>query len=165
MNVHDNVYDNEAISRYTRDKNWIYFGGDIKKSPYDDVGTHHRYFCKRWKDFFDKQPIIPWDDRCVCKHKIFKNCYILNKETKEIQIIGSCCIKKFGLQGKTCSRCNKVHKNRSDNYCNDCRVIIQEEELIKNRLRLGLCACGRRKKYDWSKVCIRCWKQEQLAKK
>ena len=156
-------YDTEAVNRFTRDKDWIYFGGAEKKTAYDTIGTHYKYFCQRWKDFFRKQPKVPYEDRCVCNHVITQNCYILNTETKDIKIIGNCCIKKFGLQGKTCSLCNAIHKNRKDNYCNDCRVILalakKKEE--KKKKKKELCDCGRKKTYPQMPKCITCWKNSQ----
>ncbi len=59
-------------------------------------------------------------DKCVCGQKIRENCYITNGE--RIVILGNCCIKKFVKHHtRTCEICNKPHKNRTVNKCNDCR--------------------------------------------
>jgi len=150
--MNNSSYDTEAVNEFTKDNNWIYFGGDQNKTAYDNVGTHYKYFCQISTDYFGHIKHIPHDDRCVCNHKIFQNCYIYNTKTDEFRVIGNCCIKKFNLQGKTCSRCKAPHKNRKDNYCKDCRVIIKKEEEKKM-----LCACGRKKKYEWSKICVGCY--------
>ena len=34
-------------------------------------------------------------ENCICGHRIDENCYILNKQTKEILVSGNCCIEKF----------------------------------------------------------------------
>lgn len=52
----------------------------------------------------------------------------------DIHVVGSCCIKQFidvDKQKKTCERCLKAHKNRRDCFCNDCRLVIKQEEINK----------------------------------
>ena len=46
-------------------------------------------------------------------------------ETEKKFIIGCCCIKKFEIK-KRCKICNKVHRNIKNEYCNDCRIKINE---------------------------------------
>ena len=152
-------YDSEAINEYSRDNNWIYFGGDKHKTAYDNLGTHYKYFCQISKDYFGYLHYIPHNDRCVCNHVIYQNCYIYNTSLKEFAVIGNCCIKKFNLQGKTCSMCEATHKNRKDNYCNDCRKVIKEQE--RNKMICSISGCRNKKKYEWSKLCIPCWKKQK----
>jgi len=57
--------------------------------------------------------------------KIKKNSYIYNKNTNNILILGSCCIKKFCKNEikKTCELCNEPHRNRLKKRCNKCKLI------------------------------------------
>ena len=144
-------YNTELVDAYKRNKDWIYFGGGRHFTAYDDTGGRHwRYFCLSWGDYFDKQPCPPVNDRCVCEHPIVQQCYILNVKTKEIEIIGNCCIKKFGLGGRTCGSCGAEHKNRKDNLCNECR----KKKKIKEK---NLCPCGAKKKYPQYPLCLKCY--------
>jgi hypothetical protein len=89
-----------------------------------------------WKKDFDKRPFLTHKDKCVCGHKIVINKYICNRAETEFLVLGSCCIKRFTNYGcrRTCSRCEKPHQNRSDNYCHDCRK-INEKELLERQAR------------------------------
>ena len=152
----------ELVDVYTRDKNWIYFGGGFHTTIHDrDVRNHYNHFKIRWKDFFKNQPYIGHEDRCKCNTKILQQCYILNTKSKEIVVLGNCCIRRFGLNGRTCSMCNAVHKNTSDNYCKECRIINKKkQQLIERRIK-GLCECGKKKKYKWAPECMSCWQKNQ----
>jgi len=96
-------------------ENYIYYGGD-----YDE---HESYYFNTLKQ--KEQP--SHKDYCICKHRIERNCYINTKETPcldNIIIVGSCCIKKYipeDQRKRTCEKCGCPHKNRKDNYCNNCR--------------------------------------------
>ena len=91
----------------------------------------------KWIDFKTKFRYIETLEKdkeynCMCDHPILYRCIIRHIEDETEWILGSCCIKKFcKMWGKTCDRCFKKHKNIKDNYCNDCRIIIAEEERIK----------------------------------
>jgi len=144
-------YNTEIVDAYKDNKDWIYFGGGEYHTHYDKTnGRHNRYFHLSWPHYFDEQPSPPVEERCVCNHHIEQQCYILNVKTKDIVIIGNCCILKFGLQGRKCGECGADHKNRKDNLCNDCR----KKKKIKEK---NLCPCGRKKKYPKYPVCVACY--------
>ena len=84
-------------------------------------GDKKNYFYKIFKNL----DFPEFEDKCLCNTNIKKNCYVYNKTTKHIIILGSCCIKKFCKYGikQTCDLCNKPHKNRIGNKCNECRLI------------------------------------------
>ena len=91
--------------------NWKYCGGDDK--------AHLNY----WSLINGKEELPEHEDKCVCGHKIKKNCYL--EYNDEILILGSCCIKRFlpkNSAGRTCDECGKSHRNRKINKCNDCKV-------------------------------------------
>jgi hypothetical protein len=77
---------------------------------------------------------------CVCKQSIKHLCFLHNKNYKdnkkpEYLLVGSCCITKFMPNGlsKNCSNCGEIHKNRKDNFCNNCRTnILNNFKLISN---------------------------------
>lgn len=72
----------------------------------------------------DDVPLPKHFDRCVCGHKIKRNCFIANRKTNKVITLGKCCVKRFkGALNKRCDNCDKQHKNRSDNLCNECRLL------------------------------------------
>jgi hypothetical protein len=124
--------------KYNRENGWKYGGGRRKRvyihglDEYTIEETRHsRYYENHLRPSWLEQGVAITNDyfprhkdKCLCDHPISENCYIYKKEGKNIKIrvIGNCCIKKFDLQGRTCEICNAVHRNRKDNYCNDCRA-------------------------------------------
>jgi len=98
---------------------WVYAGGD-------QCGAHLNYF----KIVFPEAESLPeHEDHCVCNHPIKWNCYIRHKVTNEVIVLGNCCIKKFIPKSmRTCGMCGEPHKNRKDNYCNDCRKHLAEQK-------------------------------------
>jgi hypothetical protein len=109
---------------------WKYCGGD--------TGRHLNYFILTCPN--DDKP--PHDNKCVCGHDIIENCYITDGDN--ILVLGNCCIKRFlKKSGRTCSLCEKPHRNQIVDRCNECRV--------------GLCdGCG--KECDPSyKKCRKCY--------
>ena len=72
----------------------------------------------------DDVPLPKHFDRCVCGHIIINNCFIANRKTNKVITLGKCCVKRFkGALNKRCDNCDKQHKNRSDNLCNECRLL------------------------------------------
>jgi hypothetical protein len=106
----------DALRNMTGDdtlENYIYSGGkDPSKEEY----------------FFKKNPNarqLPEEkDNCICGHHIKENCYIKHIITGTVIVVGNCCIKKYlpeENRNKTCSKCNKAHRNRNFDMCNNCR--------------------------------------------
>ena len=96
---------------------WKYCGGDGGKN-----NRHLNY----WKLNFGNVDTPLNEERCVCNHKIKENCYITDKENKELLILGNCCIKRFiKKSGRTCENCGKFHKNIKINKCNNCRGCLK----------------------------------------
>ena len=116
MSTHDGI---QKVDNYSKDNNWIYAGGDNK---------HHLnywnifYTSKNWSGKTPKKK-----KKCVCNHIIERNCWIYNKKTKQMKVIGACCIEKFNLGGRTCAICGDEHNNRKNNYCNNCRKGICDD--------------------------------------
>lgn len=72
----------------------------------------------------DDVPLPTTTYMCVCGHKILHNCFIANRKTNKVITLGKCCVRRFkGALNKRCDNCNKLHKNRSDNLCNECRLL------------------------------------------
>ena len=87
---------------------WKYCGGD--------EGRHHNHFIIACAG--REKP--PHADACVCGHHLRENCYITDDES--FIVVGNCCINRFiTLSARTCCVCDKPHKNRTVNRCNDCR--------------------------------------------
>ncbi len=97
---------------YEEVKDWFYCGGSY------DAHRDYYFMC------FPKSSKLPeYGDECVCGHKIEKNCYITDSKKSKILILGMCCIKKFICNfSRSCEICNKPHKNRTVNKCNDCKI-------------------------------------------
>ena len=93
-------------------KQWEYIGGN--------EGRHLNVF----HDKVRKTEALPEvAHQCICTHDIVENCYIRNVITGQILVVGNCCIQRFLKidTSKKCSRCSAPHKNRKDNFCQDCR--------------------------------------------
>lgn len=65
--------------------------------------------------------------KCECNHWIIQNCYVRNIHTKEIFVIGNCCIKHFKIK-KKCSECNIVHRRTKSTICIDCEKKEKNKE-------------------------------------
>lgn len=86
------------------------------------IGGDSDSHAKWWVLNMEDTPMPGHKDHCLCGHDIQKNCYIQHMESKEILVVGSCCITRFMTHsGRTCSICQAPHKNRMDALCNDCR--------------------------------------------
>ena len=120
----------ELVDAYARDKNWCYFGGGQYTTEFqkNKKAHHFNYFMSAWPDHFKHQPYIAHACRCVCNTKIKQQCYIINRETKDVVVLGNCCIEKLNLSGRTCGICHTKHRNRSDNYCSPCRIVRKQKE-------------------------------------
>jgi len=96
-------------------KSYKYCGGNT-------IGRHLNY----WKLFNknNKYPQPSHTNKCKCGHHIEENCYVIDKNTEDIVVLGNCCIQKFcpDNNNRTCEICNEKHKNRVVNRCNKCRL-------------------------------------------
>ena len=123
---------------------YYYCGGDYQPKLNYFYQIFKHYDCPK------KQNI------CLCNTNIKKNCYVYDKETDHILILGSCCINKFTKNGtrKTCENCNEQHKNIKDNICNNCRKIKQQ--LSKYKKFSGFCLDCNKKIDNKYKYCYNC---------
>jgi hypothetical protein len=158
-------------TKYNINNGWKYGGGCRKKEyihgldEYNIVETSHsKYYENHLRPEWAKKGYCSLDyfpkhkDKCLCDHFIDENCFIYKERgnTISIRIIGNCCIKKFGLQGRRCQICDSLHKNTRDNYCNVCRDKIKKEEKEKKRREM-YCDCGRKKKKKSHGLCRSCY--------
>jgi len=122
---------------------WIYVGGECKKND----SRHKRYWdlCKISYNLADDD-LPPHLKNCECGEEIRYNCWIFNKETREIKVVGGVCIKQFtNNMLRVCDECGEPHKNRVINKCNECRN------------KLPLCVeCGEPNKYLVNNKCREC---------
>ena len=98
-----------------------------------------------WFDYYNQncpnQPYPPLTNKCVCGQKSLKlNYYLRNRNTGKIIIIGSECYLQFSDKGmrRTCMSCGEIHRNTSNNLCNNCRI-LNEEPLKKDKKILDYC--------------------------
>jgi len=113
-------------------KDYVYAGGDR--------GAALAYFHTRYPG----RSVPLHCDGCLCTHVIERNFYIENKYSKRVFVIGCECIRRFlKTVERTCTFCEKAHKNRKDNMCAPCRkthafinVQFNEKEEAK---RMGAC--------------------------
>lgn len=67
--------------------------------------------------------------KCICGNILVHKCFLADKTTLEndeisYYVVGECCIKKFlpaCLLVRKCQKCQKPHKNRTIDMCNECR--------------------------------------------
>ena len=64
-------------------------------------------------------------DQCHCHTSINRQAYVIDPETRHIEVVGSCCIEnftEFGLR-RQCEVCDAVHQSqyKSGNVCPSCR--------------------------------------------
>jgi len=99
------------------ERDYKYSGGNLDEEGYET--RHSRYFdlC------FPRDPFPDKINKCMCDHPIVENCFISKDfDINTILIVGNCCIKRFvKSSSRTCVNCNKSHKNRTTNYCNECK--------------------------------------------
>lgn len=89
---------------------WRYAGGN--------QGSHKLYF---YLMFGEKRKPPAVETHCQCNHFIKEQCYIYNSGTDQLVVLGNCCIKKFiPKHMRTCEDCDKPHRNRKWNKCNEC---------------------------------------------
>lgn len=90
-----------------------YFGG------YEDIENKKKNNFMKNIEINEEIEYPEIEYKCKCGHGIKQNCYIRHKETKEIIIMGSCCIRKFEIK-KFCFKCNKRHGRTKSTICIDC---------------------------------------------
>ena len=108
--------------------------------PDEDVQRRSRD-AKRHRNYFEiayPKTLLPppSSDRCLCGHPIRENCYITDDNI--VLVLGCCCIKRFLTpenSGRTCGICRAPHKNRSNNFCKECRKEI--DKFAKVRFPFG----------------------------
>ena len=62
---------------------------------------------------------------CLCGETIKNHMYAQHKKDKsKIIVLGNICIKTYMGKQRHCEKCGKIHKNRLNNLCKDCRIII-----------------------------------------
>lgn len=104
-------------------EDWEWVGGCLPNYEDDQSGiAYFNYYFKGKRD----PPEI--ENRCVCTHDIYENCWIYNRQTDIVEVVGNCCIQKFMGNSnkkngkiKKCKNCKSPHNNRKTVYCNKCR--------------------------------------------
>jgi len=174
----------DAIIREV-EENWWFCGGQDTRSglhstyDHDDVGetqSINKEILLRWEAlwnyYFPNYSMPEPTEICVCGKKHLRyNCYITDGNVETVIMTGRVCIQQFlpkladNMNAKHCDDCMKPHKNRKDNYCNDCRLQRKEEEKREEQEReekrqeeekerlARICACGGRKEPEYP----RCW--------
>lgn len=123
---------------------WRYAGGD--------TGEHEEYF----KTLFGNKQAPPHESYCICEHYIEENCYLQNKISGELIVVGNYCIKKHmpkNQAGRTCSDCEQPHKNRKDNFCKDCR----------EKRKRACPRCNEKRETKKQEICNSCIEKEKRA--
>jgi hypothetical protein len=108
-------------------QNFIFVGSD---ENYPELYLNNMYGRERFfKQFPYRRPPLGkglpnHKDSCICKTHIKTNCYIFNRESKRLLIIGKCCAKRFidnTLFKYKCIKCNIVKRKSKNTFCNDCK--------------------------------------------
>jgi hypothetical protein len=91
-------------------KGWKYVGGNR--------GSGLKY----WILCTDNEELPEHHSTCVCGHDIIENCYIESPDGNDILVLGNHCVKRFiAKSSRTCEICEKPHRNRKINRCNECK--------------------------------------------
>lgn len=108
------------ISQEIIEKEYKYFGGNYSDHLTFFYNQKHNYTvsdieCNDIEEYIS--------DECIlCKHKT-KNKILLTNDSDMLCVCNRCC-SNFGKMPKhqgICEDCGDEHRNRSDNYCNECR--------------------------------------------
>lgn len=121
-------YYDQLKSKLDKFENYEYFG------KYKDIDNNikNKFMKEIEKDYPDiVYPGI--SDKCACGHDIKINGYIRNKITKEIIVMGSCCIKRFKIK-KHCFKCDNLHTRIKYNICKNCEKIEKEKSKEKKKI-------------------------------
>ena len=102
---------------------WLFTGGDSTTKYYKHfLRFHPNELFPRCHNYCGLKDFIGLC-RCVCGHAIQRH-FMIEKGDQKL-ILGSCCIRKFypnKMKRLTlCANCNCLHKNKSNNLCNNCR--------------------------------------------
>lgn len=129
---------------------WKYCGGN--------AGSHNNYFnqcLKTMRKHYTRKyfAVPPHKTHCLCEHRIEQNCF--TTDGTQILVWGNCCINQFvEMSSRTCATCDAPHKNRKNNYCNDCRK--KYDDAKRRALKMHKCSqCNRLcdKKYSYCYSC------------
>jgi hypothetical protein len=188
----------DAVIREVEEKWWFCGGRDTKADAHDhekDDGEANsvpdatlKTWERLWKHYWGDEPMPESDSKCVCEqHGLRYNCFITDGH--QVVVVGRVCLKQFlprqarGMTSHLCEDCMKPHRNRKDNYCNECREKKKQEEkeeeerkererdeamrewvrLEREKLELRrriTCACGAWKSADHP-ICAECLQKRQ----
>ena len=153
--------------KYNVQNGWQYGGGRRKLDDSDHftIPTNHSNYYENvirpiWvsEGFCDDDHVPRYKVKCLCDHPISENCFIYKQvgKTLHVRVIGNCCIKKFGLQGRKCQICNDVHRRSKHNICIPCESSLKKAEREKKRREM-YCDCGRKKQKSSHGLCRSCY--------
>ena len=116
------------------EENWWFCGGRDTRPTSDTPCPYNTQIWERvWRHQFGERSMPNATEFCVCRQDDLRyNLYITDGQ--RILVIGSRCMYQFlpkvakQVKEKRCELCMNVHKNRRDNYCDDCRIVIKERE-------------------------------------
>ncbi len=196
----------DAIVREVEEKWWFCGGRDTRADAHEherddgeagSVSDETLAIWERlWRHYWGDEPMPETEQSCVCDQKGLRyNCFVT--DGIQVLVIGRVCLKQFlpqqarDMMSHRCEDCMKPHRNRKDNYCNDCRIKRKQEEEkrkqeakeeeerrqrerdaeLRERVRLlreqeemnrrMTCLCGARKKVEYPT----CWdcRQKRLS--
>lgn len=108
-------------------KDYEYFGGDN--------GRHHNFLIQRMRSYPELQ-LPPCEKQCYCDHYIEKQCYLFNPDLQHVEVVGSCCIKRFQKR-RLCRTCKIPHSGTKYDQCPACRK-NDERHKVEERKRLAM---------------------------
>ncbi len=120
---------------------WTYIGGeephesDINPVAQDRYYIHHNYYLDKGKVISNDAPTPSHDQQCACNKQIKFNCWVHNKNTNEIMVIGSVCYKKF-FEKRHCVKCDEPFSSDIYLVCKECRpalVRFRDERVASNQ--------------------------------
>jgi len=115
------------ISQEIIEKDYEYFGGNYSDHLTTFYNQRHVYALDHISEYIK--------DNCeTCLRKTKNKLLLINEDLDYYSVCERCC-SNFGKMPKKqgiCEDCGEEHRNRSDNYCNDCR---RKTSCLKCRIR------------------------------
>lgn len=119
------------ISQEIIKKDYEYFGGNYSE--------HLTFFCNQIHNYTLDHISEYIKDNCeTCSRKTKNKLLLINQDGDYYSVCERCC-SNFGKMPKKqgiCEDCGEEHRNRSDNYCNECR---KKSNCLKCRQRAFCC--------------------------
>lgn len=137
INPRDPQTDMRNWSKYGFRNRFVQMGEELKDYEYfgGDRAHHLNFLQQRLRSYPDVQlPAHTWKCYCDCE-KLQHNCYVYNHDLQHIEVVGSCCIKRFEKR-RLCRTCKTIHSGTKYDQCLNCRKDEKRREKEEKKRRV-----------------------------